>query len=112
MTQTEFNKEAIEVHNYSNDFREHIKKLNYEWLEKYFRVEKGDVVSLSNPKKEIIDKGGYVFFAKINGEFAGTISLLKKTDDIFELGKMAVTDKAQGNGIGTVLIEHCLTFAK
>ena len=53
-----------------------------------------------------------MFFAKVNREFAGTISLLKKTDDIFELGKMAVTAEAQGRGIGTVLIEHCLTFAK
>ena len=42
----------------------------------------------------------------------GTGSLLKKGDDIFALGKMAVTAKAQGYKIGTTLLEHCLNNAK
>lgn len=42
----------------------------------------------------------------------GTVSLLKKSDTIYELGKMAVTAKAQGQGNGTMLLEHCLAFAK
>ncbi|WP_373709292.1 GNAT family N-acetyltransferase [Kaistella sp.] len=102
----------IEIIPYSNDLKEAIKILNYEWLEKYFRVEKSDIQSLSNPNEEIIDKGGFIFYAKLNGEIVGTASLLKKTEDIFELGKMAVSEKAQGHKIGTLLLEHCLQFAK
>lgn len=101
----------IEIIDFSDEICEPIKTLNYEWLEKYFQVEEGDVRSLSNPKTEIIDKGGFVFYAKLNHEIVGTASLLKKSDQIFELGKMAVTEKAQGFGIGTLLLEHCLKIA-
>ena len=102
----------IEIINFSEDLQEPIKILNYEWLEKYFKVEKNDIISLSNPKKEIIDKGGFIFYAKLNDEIVGTASLLKKSETIFELGKMAVSGKAQGHKIGTFLLEFCLDFAK
>ncbi len=102
----------IEIINFTQDLKEPIKTLNYEWLEKYFRVEDGDVLSLSNPQEQIIDKGGFVFYAKLNGDIVGTASLLKKSETVFELGKMAVSEKAQGSGIGTLLLEHCLSFAK
>lgn len=105
-------KHNIQIAEFSDELSEPIKTLNYKWLEKYFRVEEGDIVSLSNPKKYIIDKGGYVYYAKLNGEIVGTASLLKKSETIYELGKMAVADKAQGHGIGTILLEHCLTVAK
>ena len=102
----------IEIINFSEDQKEAIQTLNYEWLEKYFRVEKNDVISLSNPKEEIIDKGGFIFYAKLNDEIVGTASLLKKDETTFELGKMAVSGKAQGHKIGTLLLEHCLESAK
>ena len=102
----------IEIIDFSDDQKEAIKRLNYEWLEKYFQVEKNDVISLSNPKEEIIDKGGFIFYAKLNDEIVGTASLLKKNESTFELGKMAVSGKAQGLKIGTLLLEHCLDFAK
>lgn len=102
----------IEIIPFSDDLQDHIKILNYEWLEKYFRIEEGDRVSLSDPKKEIIEKGGFIFYAKLNGEIVGTASLLKKSGTVFELGKMAVSGKARGHGIGTVLLEHCLKFAE
>jgi ribosomal protein S18 acetylase RimI-like enzyme len=101
----------IEIVKYSEDLREYIKLLNYEWLEKYFKVEEGDVKSLSNPKEEIIDKGGFIFYAKLNDEVVGTVSLLKKDEETFELSKMAVSDKAKGIGIGTLLLDHSLKFA-
>ena len=102
----------VEIVDYSDDLKEAIKILNYEWLEKYFRVEESDIKSLSNPREEIIDKGGFIFYAKLNGEIVGTASLLKKDDNLFELGKMAVSEKAQGHKIGTLLLEHCLQVAK
>ena len=102
----------IEIVAFSEEQKEAIKVLNYEWLEKYFKVEKNDIISLSNPKEEIIDKGGFIFYAKLNNEIIGTASLLKKSATVFELGKMAVSHKAQGHKIGTLLLEHCLTFAK
>lgn len=102
----------IEIIPFSDTLQDYIKILNYEWLEKYFRIEEGDRISLSDPKKEIIDKGGFIFYAKLEGEIMGTASLLKKSGSVFELGKMAVSGKAQGYGIGTALLEYCIGFAK
>ncbi|WP_294318337.1 GNAT family N-acetyltransferase [uncultured Chryseobacterium sp.] len=102
----------IEIIPFSDDLQDYIKILNYEWLEKHFRIEEGDRISLSNPRKEIIDKGGFIFYAKVNGEIVGTASLLKKTESVFELGKMAVSGKAQGHRIGTVLLEHCIKYSE
>jgi ribosomal protein S18 acetylase RimI-like enzyme len=106
------NQHEVEIIAFSEELSEPIKTLNYEWLEKYFRVEEGDVASLSNPQKYIIDKGGHIYYAKLNDEIVGTASLLKKSETVYELGKMAVNDKAQGQGIGTILLEHCLNVAK
>ena len=105
-------KNVVEIIVFSEELSEPIKTLNYEWLEKYFRIEEGDVASLSDPQKHIIDKGGHIYYAKLDGEIVGTASLLKKSETVYELGKLAVSDKAQGHGIGTILIEHCLNIAK
>lgn len=106
------NKNKVEIIIFTEGLELPIKILNYQWLEKYFTVEQSDVVALSNPKAEIIDKGGFIFYAKMNDEIVGTASILKKSDAVFEIGKMAVSEKAQGNKIGTLLLEHCLKFAK
>lgn len=102
----------VEIVPYSNKLKEHLKTLNYEWLEEYFHVEEGDKASLSDPQGQIIDKGGFIFFAKYGEEIVGTASLLKKTNEIFELGKMAVSKNSRGLGIGNQLVEHCIEFAK
>ncbi len=102
----------VEIIPYSTELKEHLKTLNYEWLEEYFHVEEGDKVSLSDPQGQIIDKGGFIFFAKYGEEIIGTASLLKKTNEIFELGKMAVSKNSRGLGVGNQLMEHCLEFAK
>lgn len=102
----------IQIIPFSEAHKEAIKILNYEWLEKFFRVEDSDIRTLCNPEEEIIGKGGFIFYAELNGEIVGTASLLRKDSQIFELGKMAVAEKAQGHKIGTFLLEHCLKFAR
>jgi len=98
------------------EFEDHLSKyvkiLNVAWLQKYFYVEENDELTLSNPQKYIINKGGFVFFAKLNDEIVGTVSLLKINDHAFELAKMAVDESVQGLGIGKKLIEHCFIFCQ
>jgi ribosomal protein S18 acetylase RimI-like enzyme len=105
-------KAKIEIIDFTNNLKDHIKRLNYEWLEKHFCIEKGDEVSLSNPQGEIIGRGGMIFYATLNNEIVGTASLLKKSEQVFELAKMAVATHAQGFKIGTLLLEHCLSILK
>jgi N-acetylglutamate synthase-like GNAT family acetyltransferase len=102
----------IDIIPFSENLADHVRRLNYEWLEKYFKLEASDIASLSNPQKYIIDKGGYIFYAKFNGEIIGTASLLKKENFVFELGKMAVTESMQGKGVGVLLLKYCIDFAK
>jgi GNAT superfamily N-acetyltransferase len=97
---------------YKEEYKEHIKSLNYEWIEKYFAVEPNDVIQLSNPQAEILDKGGKIFFALSNDKVVGTVSLLKVSEEEYELAKMAVTENYKGSGIGKMLMEHCIDEAK
>src|SRR5687767_1385250 len=85
--------------------------LNLAWVEKYFTVEPMDVQVLSRPKEYIIDRGGQVFFARVNGAIAGTFALIPKGGGIFELGKMAVDERFQGRGVGNRLMEACIREA-
>jgi N-acetylglutamate synthase-like GNAT family acetyltransferase len=105
-------KNTIEIIPFSQDNELFIKTLNVEWLEKYFYVEPSDILMLSNPKEEIIDKGGKIFYAKYNNQIVGTFSLLKIDATTYELSKMAVTEKFQGFGIGNAMIAFCIAFAK
>ena len=103
---------SVEIIPVSSNLKEHIKTLNKAWLEKYFKVEEKDELTLSNPQEEIIDKGGMIFYARYNNEIIGTFSLMKVNDTTFELSKMAVSDKAQGLGIGTKMLLHCFAVAE
>ena len=51
------------------------KQINYEWIEKYFKVEKSDTDSLENPEKYFIATGGAVLLACRGDEYLGTSAL-------------------------------------
>jgi ribosomal protein S18 acetylase RimI-like enzyme len=102
----------IEIIAFTIDLKDHIKILNLEWLEKHFKVEPKDQIVLTNPQTEIIDKGGFIYYAKYDDQIVGTFSLLKIDQSTFELSKMAVTTAVQGLGIGKKLMAHCLAVAK
>lgn len=104
--------DRIEMIDYTDELKEPIKTLNIEWLEKYFKVEDNDVIQLSSPKEEIIDKQGYIYYARHNNQIVGTVSLLKVDEGVYELAKMAVTETAQGLGIGNALMQHCFNESK
>ena len=93
---------------YSKDFYE----LNREWLQTYFYVEPYDDEILSKPNKYIIDKGGHIFFAKLNDKVVGTIALMPLDNGLFEVTKMAVSPKHRGKKIGQHLMQYCIDYAK
>jgi N-acetylglutamate synthase-like GNAT family acetyltransferase len=109
---THTEKNQLTIFAYVDEWKHHFKALNYAWLEKYFRVEEGDKITLSNPKEHIIDKGGFIFFARRGDAVVGTAALIRKSDAVFELGKMAVTPNFRESGIGSRLLDHCIRFAR
>lgn len=93
---------------YSKEFSD----LNIAWLHKYFYVEDLDKEILGNPEKHIIHPGGHIFFAKTNGKVVGTIALIKLSEGLYELSKMAVDPNYQGKQIGQKLLKFVVDFAK
>ena len=102
----------IEIIGFSEELATHFTALNMAWLQKYFVVEPLDEKMLSDPKKMIIDKNGFIFFAKINGQVAGTFAILKENNNSYELSKMAVDEEFRGLGIGNRMIEFFLHEVK
>jgi DNA-binding MarR family transcriptional regulator/predicted GNAT family N-acyltransferase len=88
---------------YNKKYRKDFSRLNYEWMKKYFEIEEEDKWLLKNPEKEIIKKGGEIFFALMQSEIVGTCAVVKKDSCTYELTKMAVTEKAQGKQVGKKL---------
>ncbi|MDT0558788.1 GNAT family N-acetyltransferase [Ichthyenterobacterium sp. W332] len=103
----------VNIINYHKDYKQYFYDFNKEWLQTYFYVEPFDEEVLSKPETYIINKGGYIFFAKLNDQIVGTVALmpLEKPNE-FELTKMAVHTEYRGRHIGQQLLEHCIEFAK
>lgn len=109
------NNHTIKIYPYKNTEAEKnaFYNLNEEWLRTYFYVEPFDEEVLGNPDKYIIDKGGHIFFAKLNDAIVGTVALMPLPDqNTFELTKMAVSPKHRGQKIGQQLMRYCLDLAK
>lgn len=92
---------------YAKDFRD----LNIDWLKKFFYVESYDKEVLGDPQTYILDKGGYIFFAKLEEQIVGTVALISDKE-CYELSKMAVSPKYQGLKIGQQLMDYCIEFSK
>ncbi|GAA4807972.1 GNAT family N-acetyltransferase [Litoribaculum gwangyangense] len=104
---------AIEIIGFDKQYSKDFYELNIEWLKTLFYVEPFDEEVLSNPEKYIINKGGYIFFAKLNNDIVGTLALMPWEDgSLFELTKMAVSLNHRGHHIGQQLMQHCIDFAK
>jgi very-short-patch-repair endonuclease/ribosomal protein S18 acetylase RimI-like enzyme len=108
----EMSENKVHIIEFRDELVAHFKNLNIAWLEKYFYVEAIDEAMLSDPKKYIIDKGGYIFFAEMDNEIAGTFALMKVEERIFELAKMAVDEKFQGRRVGNRMMEFAIEKVK
>lgn len=97
--------QTLRIEPFSTELREHFYRLNAEWLNRFFYIEKVDHEVLSNPEKNILEPGGVILFALLGDEVVGTCALLHVEPGVYELTKMAVTDRHQGMGIGRVLLE-------
>jgi putative acetyltransferase len=106
MTVREFSKGT------SGSDAEAFRRLNEEWITRYFVLEKKDVEALSDPEGTILAAGGRIFFAVREGEIVGCCALMAMGNAEFEVAKMAVTEKAQGSGIGRRLLETVVAEAR
>ncbi len=102
----------IKIIPFSPEYQADFKRLNIEWIEKYFVVEPHDIEQLDFPEDFVLKNGGNIFMALQNGEVVGTVGMAYLDDFSFELAKMAVSPKHHGLGIGQLLGEAALDFAR
>ena len=87
-------------------------RLNREWIERLFRLEPADLKTLENPVASILAPGGQIFFALDGAGPVGTVAAVRESADRFELAKMAVAPSHQGQGLGRLLGEAVIQFAR
>lgn len=99
---------------YEQRYQSVFRSLNEEWIATYFEMEEADYRVLDNPQEYILDKGGRIFVALYNNEPLGVCALIKggNPNYDFEMGKMAVSPKAQGKNIGWLLGQAVVNTAK
>ena len=102
----------IEIIPFRDELSSFFKELNVAWLKKYFVVEPIDEEMLSDPRHYIIDRGGHIFFARLDKEIAGTFALMKEGPTVYELSKMAVSEQYQGRKVGNLMLQFALQKAR
>ncbi|WP_431213279.1 bifunctional helix-turn-helix transcriptional regulator/GNAT family N-acetyltransferase [Puia sp. P3] len=102
----------VEIVDYTPEMQPAFRRLNEEWITKYFRMEESDYKALDHPKEYILDKGGHIFMALYKGGAVGACAIIPMDDGGFELAKMAVSPAAQGLGIGFLIGRACIEKAR
>ena len=105
-------RDEVQVVAYESLYAADFKRLNVAWIERYFRVEAEDLAQLSDPEKYILAAGGQVYLALLNRQPVGTCGIIKESDEIYELIKMAVDERFQGKQIGLKLCQHAIDAAR
>ena len=108
----EYEIDTLEIVPYQDKYKSDFERLNREWIEEFFKMEDEDFHTLQHPESYVIAKSGEIFFALLDQEVIGTAAMIPTSDKVFELAKMAVRKDVQGRGVGKLLLERCISFAK
>jgi N-acetylglutamate synthase and related acetyltransferases len=97
---------------FSPEYAPAFESLNRQWIEQHFTLEEPDRAVLADPYGTIVAPGGQVFFVLADGQALGTCAVIRLSDEVFELAKMAVDPRARGRGYGDLLMEAAIEFAR
>ena len=104
---------AVTVRAYRPEDANAFRDLNLAWVEAYFTVEAEDRAQLEDPKTHILDKGGAILIAELEGEAVGTVGLVPGHEaGVLELIKMSARSDVQGKGIGRALMDASIAEAR
>jgi putative acetyltransferase len=80
------------------------RRLNEEWITRFFRIEPKEQPVLADPQTTILTPGGRIFMAATDERCVGCCALIRIRDKEFEVAKMAVEPAYQREGIGRRLL--------
>jgi len=104
--------QSVRIVNYADEYAEAFARLNLAWLIRYELIEDMDREYLEHPREKILSKGGEIFFALIDGQVIGTAAALIHDAKSIELAKLVVDQSAHGRGIGQLLTETVINWAR
>lgn len=102
----------IEIISYRPYLQEAFERLNRQWLETHSLFEQADRECLQDPEGHVLATGGQIFFAIDHGNVVGTCAAICFPPTTVELAKLAVSPEARGRGIGRLLCDRVLQFAR
>jgi putative acetyltransferase len=88
------------------------RSLNERWITHYFKIEPKEQSILNDPQKTVLERGGQILLATVNGQSVGCCALLRINGHEFEVAKMAVAPEFQGRGIGRALLSATIEEAR
>ena len=97
---------------YREELRAAFERLNREWIESYFVLEEADRAIFADPAKAVLAPGGQIFFVVEGDAVLGTCAVLRHDAGEVEIAKMAVASSARGRGLGDMLMEASIDFAR
>ncbi|AKU94886.1 Transcriptional regulator, MarR family [Labilithrix luteola] len=105
-------RDTLAIRDYSDDLAQSFYEINAEWISSMFTLEKKDIEILKNPRKTILDDGGFILFVE-SAELGvvGTCAVMKVDDGVYELTKMGVLESARGRKAGELLLQTALARA-
>jgi putative acetyltransferase len=101
----------MEIADLRPEFAPAFRALNAAWITRYYAMEPKDHEVLAAPER-IVQRGGSVLFALDAGVVIGCCALSPMDDGGLELGKMAVAEGRQGQGVGRALMAACIARAR
>lgn len=102
----------LSIVEFSDENSHFFKDINEEWIQEMFALESKDQKVLENPKKYIIDPGGQILFASVEGlGIVGAGALMPTGPREMELTKMGVFKRARGTGAGGYLLQALIQKA-
>lgn len=96
---------SVEIVDYQPAYAEAFRDINLEWIEEMFAVESIDLEVLSHPQEHILDHGGQIVVALLDGQPVGVGALKRTGPGCYELTKMGVRPAAQGHRVGARLLQ-------
>ncbi len=105
-------KSEIKIERWKPEFQPAFFALNKQWIEVDYPLEPLDIAVLSDPESHILNGGGSILSAVLDGEVVGVVALRHTVDGIFELTKMAVNTSFRGKGLGEKLMLAAIDEAR
>ena len=102
----------VKVAPFQDEYADDFKRLNLEWIEKYFVVEEMDKKQLEDPQENIIEPGGEIYSVLEDGRVRGVCALVFHEEGVYEIAKMAVDKESRGKGYGNLLMEAAIEGAR